>query len=193
MKLEKDFNPGQNNTYNEYNINIGTVQNFNPNATTVYNTYYGTSPMQPENAEGESKPAGNLFDRLKEPEENTDITHIRTEILNYVSRVRFFLDDKWKQGYERLWKEILDMQEVEEKIYHIGKQQGTNFNRDLVGNIIYHLSGKGIFKQPYNAAEFKRHLEPDAEDDHSIRKALRKEPDEMICRRLDSCIEVFQL
>ena len=65
MKLEKDFNPGQNNTYNEYNINIGTVQNFNPNATTVNNTYYGTSPMQPENAEGESKPAGNLFDRLK--------------------------------------------------------------------------------------------------------------------------------
>ncbi len=197
MKLDKDFNPGENNSYNEYNFNIGTVQNFNPNATTVNNTYYGTSvesvASKGEEGENEGKPEKSLYDRMREPEENTDITHIRTEIQNYVSRVRSFLEDSWKQGNERLWNQILDLAEVEEKVYHIGKRQGTNFNRDLVGSIIFYLSKKGVFKKPYNAKEFMRYLEPEALEDHSVRKALRKDPDEKICQRLDDLIEDFKL
>ena len=62
MKFDKDFNPGQGNTFNVWNIQH--VENFNPNATTVTTIHYhygeekvasgGRKRMDDEQKEGEA-------------------------------------------------------------------------------------------------------------------------------------------
>ena len=64
---------------------------------------------------------------MREPEENIDITPIRTEILNYVSRVRPLLTDEAKSMFMKMWEDILALPAVESKVYKPGKQWGTNF------------------------------------------------------------------
>lgn len=68
-------------------------------------------------------------------------------------------------------------------IFNPGKQQDTNFNRNLVANIIHYLDGRGVYKDNYNAALFAQILEGDK--DHSVRSALGKYPSEDIVSRLN--------
>ena len=77
-------------------INIDKAYNVNPAATVVNNTFNISSGREAADAVKEAlgaKPAS-PFDRMREPEENIDCTPIRTEILNYVSRVRPLLTDE---------------------------------------------------------------------------------------------------
>jgi hypothetical protein len=101
MEIKIEGTPGTGNTYQE--INIQHVDNFNPNATTVINNY----GMRDGNEDGENmKKDGmrtSLRNTMKEPEENVDITPIREEILNYVSRLRPNLMDEWKDRYMKIW------------------------------------------------------------------------------------------
>jgi len=63
-------------------------------------------------------------------------------------------------------------------VYDAGKQWGTNFNRNLVANILYHLRTRKIYamvyKDNYNAAALARALE--GNEEHSVKHALRDEP-----------------
>lgn len=169
MKIEIEGNPGTGNTFSE--THIEHVENYNPNAQTVINNYYGTRARK-EN------------DRPKAGKE-TDYDLIRQEILDYVSRLKRYLDNDWKQGYDKLWNDILDVPEVAEKIYDPGKQQGTNFNRNLVANIICCLSTHGAFKD-YNAAQFTEALEGDK--DHSVRHALGFGPGKAISDKIQELL-----
>ena len=178
MDINIKGNPGTGNTYQE--ITIQHVENYNPAATTV-NNYYGTR------APGK-KAASNS------PSDGTiDIAPIRTEILNYVSRLRSFLVDEEKSGYMKLWGEILDLDIIAGEIYNPGKQQGTNFNRSLVANIIYYLVKNGFFgdKNSYNSSLFAVALEGSAE--HSVRAELRMLPADDITSRLDRVLENREL
>lgn len=178
MDINIKGNPGTGNTYQE--ITIQHVENYNPAATTV-NNYYGTR------APGK-KAASNS------PSDGTiDIAPIRTEILNYVSRLRSFLVDEEKSGYMKLWGEILDLDIIAGEIYNPGKQQGTNFNRSLVANIIYYLVKKGFFgdKNSYNSSLFAVTLEGSAE--RSVRAELRMLPADDITSRLDRVLENREL
>ena len=117
-----------------------------------------------------------------EPEPDTDCTPIRTEILKYVSRVRPLLIDEAKSDFMKVWEDILDLREVESLVYKPGKQKGTNFNRDLVANILYFLRHwkiyRVVYKQDYNGAALTEALEQDKE--HSVKHALRDDPPQPI-------------
>ena len=117
MELKIEGNPGTGNTFQE--IKIGTVQNFNPNATTVVNHNYGCNPK--------------MNDRFMDSD---DRNTIRQEILNYVGRTRELVEEKWRNGYLDLWEDILNLDEVASEVYDRGRQKGTAFNRKLVANII---------------------------------------------------------
>lgn len=188
MQIKIEGNPGTGNSFTE--VNIQHVENYNPNATTVTNNYYGTCKHQDEGKKLKDKTQdcvqSTLLDSMKEPEENIDITPIRTEILNYVSRVRPLLADEWKNRYMKMWEDILGLNVVENVVYQSGKQQGTNFNRNLVANIIHYLNGKGIYRD-YNATQFAERLEGDK--DHSVRGALGNNPAPEIVSRLNRYFE----
>ena len=120
MEIKIEGNPGTGNTFQE--VKIGTVQNYNPNATTVINNNYGSYPKSKENPLGE-----------------IDHSAIRQEILNYVGKTLHLVEEKWKPVYLDLWEEILNIKEVAAEVYDRGRQHDTTFNRNLVANIIHFL------------------------------------------------------
>lgn len=168
MEIKIEGDPGTGNTYNEVKqeFHIGHVENLNPNATTV-NNYYGTR------AKGDTPAAA--------PTPPPPSEAARAEILAYVDRLRCDLRDEWKSKYRHLWEDILDITVVKSHIYNPGKQQGTNFNRNLLANIIHHLGTRQVFRD-YNASRLASHLEGTPE--HSIRSALGSEPPQEITSRL---------
>ena len=178
MNINIKGNPGTGNTYQE--ITIQHVENYNPAATTV-NNYYGT--RVPGKKAASTSPS----------DANIDVAPIREEIINYVSRLRPFLVDEQKSGYMKLWKEILDLDIIAGEVYNPGKQQGTNFNRSLVANIIYYMVKKDFFgeQNSYNASLFAVALEGSAE--HSVRAELRMLPAPDIISRLDCVLENREL
>ena len=173
-------------------INIDKAYNVNPAATVVNNTFNISSGKEVADAVKEAlgaKPTS-PFDRMHEQEENVDCTPIRTEILNYVSRVRPLLTEEAKSIYMKMWEDILALPEVASKVYKSGKQWGTNFNRDLVANILYHLRARKIYavvyKDNYNGAKMAEYLEGDKE--HSVKHALRDEPPVDVCEAIDAML-----
>ena len=193
MNFSKDFKPGTGNTFQEFNI--GRIDNFNPNATTVTNNYYGTrdsnkpAPTTVNDQEFQSSKSSKV--QGSHNHEPLTLNPEPKEILNYVARLRDQVADKWKSRYMKLWEEILDLKVVAAKVYDPGKQQETNFNRNLVANIIYYLGcygqlDNGIFRV-YNASRFAELLETDK--DHSVRAELRRLPPPDICSRIDKLLE----
>lgn len=107
-----------------------------------------------------------------------DTASLRDDILNYVSRVSPLLIDAAKNDFMQVWEDILALPEVTNRIYEHGKQQGTNFNRNLVANILFHLRHRKIYrvvyKNGYNGAALAEALEGDKES--SVKHALRDDP-----------------
>lgn len=158
-------------------INIDKAYNVNPAATVVNNTFNIGSGREAADAVKEAM--------------GGDITPLRTEILNYVSRVRPLLTDEAKSNFMKVWADILDLPEVANKVYKQGKQWGTNFNRDLVANILYHLRHykvyKVVYKDNYNGAKMCEALEGDKE--HSVKHALRNDPAKDIREAVDKLLK----
>jgi hypothetical protein len=79
---------------------------------------------------------------------------------------------------------------VANEVYKVGKQWGTNFNRDLVANILYHLRTREIYKDVYhdniNGAALAYALEGNKE--HSVKHALRNEPPKDIRDAIDAML-----
>ncbi len=186
------------NTHNDQNlgqvktiINIGTAYNVNPAATEVKNTFIIGSGKEASAAIKEAVGGGNLnpslYDRLKEPEENIDITPIRTEILNYVSCIRPLVAPDKKDRYMKMWEGILELDAVKPFVYKTGKQKETNFNRKLIANIIHHLDSRKMYAKPYKASDFAKALEGDSEK--SVRGELGKFPSDHVCAEIDNYLE----
>ncbi len=170
-------------------IHINTAYNVNLAAKEVNNIFNINAKDDAKAAITEALGANQttLSHLQGEPEENIDITPIRTEILNYVSRVRPLLTDETKSTFMKMWEEILDLPAVETLVYKTGKQQGTNFNRNLVANILYHLRTRKIYKDTYksnyNGASMTEALEGDK--DHPVKHALREDPPADVCEAID--------
>lgn len=171
-------------------INIEKAYNVNPAATVVNNTFNINSEHEAADAVKEAL-GTKAAHRLREPEENVDITPIRTEILNYVSRVRPLLTDEAKSTFMKMWEDILNLPEVETMVYNPGKQWGTNFHRALVANILYYLRHrkiyKVVYKDNYNGAAMAEALEGDR--DHSVKHALREEPPVDVRKAIDRLLK----
>ena len=181
MDIKIEGNPGSGNTYQE--IHIGTVQNYNPNATTVIN-YIGT---QPEGESPAKKKAESRTTKAMLEKDQIDTAPIRTEILNYVSCLRPHVKQDKRTQYMQLWDKILDLEPVEKMVFDPGKQQGTNFNRNLVANIIHFLDYFGFYAEVYNAAAFAFALEADKE--HSVRAALGQDPAEPVKKAVENLVK----
>lgn len=171
MDINIKGNPGTGNTFQE--VHIGTVQNYNPNATTVINYNYGDKPK------AMSSPDNNLTDAERE--------HLKSEIMTYVSRIKQYVAKEWKNRYETTWRSVLDIPEVESLVFSPGKQKNTSFNRNLVANIIYIMCNAGFYSDT-NATALTIALEDDKE--HSVRGQLAKEPaDELLVKHVKALLQ----
>lgn len=171
MEINIKGNPGTGNTFQE--INIGTVQNYNPNATTVINYNYGDKPK------AMSSPDNNMTDAERE--------HLKSEIMTYVSRIKQYVANEWKNRYETTWRSVLDIPEVESLVFSPGKQKDTLFNRNLVANIIYIMCNAGFYSET-NATALTIALEDDKE--HSVRQQLAKEPaDRLLVKHVKALLQ----
>lgn len=157
MEINIKGDPGQGNTFQD--IHIDHVDNFNPNATTVVNNYYGDKQK--------SVPAAEKVLQDAEREKR------KTDIMQYVAKLAQYVSKDWKNRYETLWKNILTLPEVEAEVYEPGKQKGTTFNRNLIANIICMMVSAEVFNTD-NATHFTIALEGDKE--HSVRNQLREYP-----------------
>lgn len=174
MKFDKDFNPGQGNTYTE--INFGPNSQYLPNVT----------ELTINNGVLEEK------GKLEKPESNIDLDMVKAEICKFVSKITPKLKPKWQNCWQHFWKGLLNLDIIEQQINDITKQQGTTFNRKLVCNVIRYLDQKGFYEKDFNASEMARMLEGD--DQHSIRThGLNTCPDDNVCKRIDRYIEEFNL
>lgn len=169
MEVKIEGNPGEHIVFQE--IHIGTVQNYNPNATTVINNNYGVGD---EGAKPKAKKTmKDIFDQ-----DLIDRTPVIKEIMNYVSCIRSFVSDDWKDRFMQLWEDILNLPEVSHQVCDPGKQQGTNFNRKLVAGILHFLDSQKVYSGPFNAKAMTEALEDDWE--HSVRRELAGEPSDEI-------------
>ena len=125
MEINIKGDPGQGNTFQD--IHINHVDNFNPNATTVVNNYYGDKQK--------SVPAAEKVLQDAEREKR------KADILQYVAKLSQYVSKDWKNRYETLWKNILALPEVEAEVYEPGKQKGTTFNRNLATRLTIALEG----------------------------------------------------
>lgn len=157
MEINIKGDPGQGNTFQD--IHIDHVDNFNPNATTVVNNYYGDKQK--------SVPAAEKVLQDAEREKR------KADIMQYVAKLAQYVSKDWKNRYETLWKNILALPEVEAEVYEPGKQKRTTFNRNLIANIICMMVSAEVFNTD-NATHLTIALEGDKE--HSVRNQLREYP-----------------
>lgn len=149
-------------------FNIGEVHQLNPNATQVVNHYYGDQFVPKELAAPKAAPAPNE-DATRNPQLSKD------SILEYVMKLHPSLVRKeWQDKYKALWEEILELPAVADKIYDKGRQQGTTFNRNLVGNILHLMKEMEVLAVSSNATEMSMKLEGTSK--HSIRAKLGEMP-----------------
>lgn len=157
MDINIKGDPGTGNTFQE--IHIDTVQNFNPNATTVINNNYGEKTKSAPSTEKILQDA--------------DREQRKAEIMTYVANLKQHVSKEWKNRYESLWKEILSIPEVDAEVYEPGRQKDTAFNRNLIANIICIMCNKGVIAET-NASMLTVALEGDK--DHSVRAKLKENP-----------------
>lgn len=162
MDKKKKGNPDTGNSYTE--IHIDHVQNFNPNATTVINiTYSGSEKYEKHQASGNSK--------------GVEKDVIRPEIIKYIMKILDYVSAEWKNKYDTLWEDILDIKDVDAEVYNKGGQKGTEFNRVLVAGIIHVLKDSKVYiKCTYTALATA--LEKN--QDHHVRQELGKYPSDEI-------------
>ena len=98
----------------------------------------------------------------------------KKSIIDYVMKLHpVYVSKEWQDKYEWLWKAILELPVVAEKIYDKGRQQNTTFNRNLVGNILHLLADKKVLTTN-NATKLAIGLEKD--ENASVRAKLGEMP-----------------
>lgn len=163
MDIHIQGNPGTGNTFQE--VHIGTVQNYNPQATTVINHNYASAPKV-------------ASPRAEDSSQNSTAWR-RDALLQYVMRLHGCVAPEWTARYRTLWERVVDAPEVQAVAYVLGKQQGTTFNRNLVASIIYIMCNEGIIRES-NASRLAEFLEGSKE--HSVRLRLGTYPDDSTLR-----------
>ena len=102
----------------------------------------------------------------------------KKSIIDYVMKLHpVYVSKEWQDKYEWLWKQILELTAVAEKIYDKGRQQNTTFNRNLVGNILHLLADKKVLTTN-NATKLAIGLEKD--ENASVRAKLGEMPEKKI-------------
>ena len=111
---------------------------------------------------------------------------IKAEILEYVSRVDPLLSFDWKHRFMKVWESILDLPEVESRIYDVGRQRYTSFSRTLVAGILRFLDKYGAYELAFSGSVMARCLERDMT--HPVRAGFRVDPPQDIMDSIDKMI-----
>lgn len=107
-------------------------------------------------------------------------------VLEYVMRLYpSYISKEWQAKYRSLWEMILELPEVACVIYDKGKQQGTTFNRNLVGNILHLMAERKVLTTD-NATELTIQLEEKSE--HSVRAKLGEMPAADVKRIIEALV-----
>ena len=147
-------------------FNIREVHQLNPNATHVTNHYYGDQFVPKEVQRNEPSAPENAT-------RNPQLS--KKSILEYVMRLHpLHVRQEWREKYQALWEEILELPAVSATIYNKGKQQGTTFNRNLVANILHLMAEKKVLAFTANATKMAEMLEGDT--NASVRAKLGEMP-----------------
>ena len=91
----------------------------------------------------------------------------------------------WRDRYLPLWEAMLELPSVVCKVYDKGKQQGTTFNRNLVGNILHLLAERQVLATA-NATKLAQVLEGDA--NASVRGKLGEMPEKESFRAVEEIV-----
>lgn len=135
----------------------GNIEQLNIGST-VTNNYNDGEPKESATAKGQNI---NAIDKAQ----------LRDEIIEYVGRIESFYSVAWQQHYKELWNDILDMPVVAIKVYNRGYQHDTNFNRNLVGNIIGFLDRFKLYQGTIVPGKFTHALARGGKG-KSVREAL---------------------
>ena len=99
----------------------------------------------------------------------------KKSIIDYVMKLHpVYVRKEWQDKYEWLWKQILELPAVADRIHDKGRQQGTTFNRNLVANILHLMAEKKVLTITANATKMAEVLEGDA--NASVRAKLGEMP-----------------
>lgn len=158
-----------NNTQQPGVIVNGNIDQLNIGST-VTNNYNNGEPKVAATSNGQNVTA-------------IDKAQLRKEIIEYVGRIESFYSVAWQQHYKELWNDILDMPSVAIKVYDHGHQQDTNFNRNLVGNIIGYLDRFALYQDTIVPGTFTHKLAKDGKG-KSVRDALGGALDPEICEAI---------
>ena len=108
-------------------------------------------------------------------------------IIDYVMRLHpSHVRQEWQDKYQALWNDVLELPAVADKIYDKGRQQGTTFNRNLVGNILHLMADKKVLSITANATKMAEMLEGDT--NASIRGKLGEMPPREIEKAVERLI-----
>ena len=111
----------------------------------------------------------------------------KKHVLEYVMRLHpAQVREEWRDKYLPLWERILELPSVASKVYNKGKQQGTTFNRSLVGNILHLLAERQVLATA-NATKLAQVLEGDA--NASVRGKLGEMPEKEIRKAVEDMID----
>ena len=111
----------------------------------------------------------------------------KKSIIDYVMKLHpVYVSKEWQDKYEGLWKQILELTAVADRIYDKGRQQGTTFNRNLVANILHLMAEKKVLAITANATKMAEVLEGDA--NASVRAKLGEMPSRAIEQAVESLI-----
>ena len=97
--------------------------------------------------------------------------------------------EEWQDKYLPLWERILELPSVACKVYDKGKQQGTTFNRSLVGNILHLLAEKKVLALGATATKMAEVLEGNA--NASVRGSLGEMPGKEIYREVEEVLNAI--
>ena len=158
-------------------FNIREVHQLNPNATHITNNYYGDQFVPKDVHQKESPETENA---------TCNPQPCKDSVLQYVMRLHpAQVREQWQDKYLALWESILELPAVSATIYDKGKQQGTTFNRNLVGNILHLLAERKVLKTD-NATRLAMELE--GSSDVSIRQKLGEMPPKKIKESIEELI-----
>lgn len=160
MLKRKDTN-GQNETIN-VSVTVLHADGNYPSAKVVNNFY------------------GDVFADSKRPADIDDAKklQLREEILEYVGKLEGFVTEKWVDRVEAIWYSIITLPILDPIIYTPGKQD-SNFNRNLVANIVHMMRTKGIYRKDTDKAYT---IALDGDYEKPVRGALPYDPeDKKIC------------
>lgn len=123
-----------------------------------------------------------------EKENETSAPVSKDAIMEYVRRLMPVVKEKYRDDYDHIWTEILELDAVKVKIYNKGKQKDTTFNRNLLAQMIHQVS-RVLYVPTANTVQMSEYLEPQKGVDHPVRQKLGESPEKSIKNAIDDYLK----